>query len=244
MNVPEAGWRNAAVPCVVMCGGRSSRFASVPRHKSMATVAGVPLLEHVLRPWLAYTSRFIFVVKNGKEDVIALARTLPVDAEFVEPDALRGIANGLSFAEPLVRGRFILVLGDCFHTGVFEAPGAFEAGVGVLPGAPAAQISQNFGVHVSGDQIVRVLEKPTVVDNDLCGTGFYFLPEQTFAAIRTTGPSARTGEVEITDVLQTLIDQGVALRPLWLRGAYVNVTRPEDLTLVEHLLAADHGRMR
>jgi dTDP-glucose pyrophosphorylase len=244
MNPSEADWRNTDVPCVVMCGGRSSRFASVPRHKSMATVAGIPLLEHVLRPWLSYTSRFIFVVKNGKEDVIALARTLPIDAEFVEPDALRGIANGLTFAEPLVGGRFILVLGDCFHRGVFEAPGVFEAGVGVLPGASEAEIRQNFGVHVDGDRIVRVLEKPTVVDNDLCGTGFYFLPGQTFDAIRGTGPSARTGEVEITDVLQTLIDQGVALRPLWLRGSYVNVTRPGDLTLVEQLLGADHGRIR
>lgn len=237
MSESPAGWKNADVPCVVMCGGRSSRFASVPRHKSMVTVAGITLLEHVLRPWMSHTSRFIFVVKNGKEDVISLARTLPIESEFVEPDALRGIANGLSFAEPLVADRFILVLGDCFHAGAFETPAAFEAGVGVLPGAPEAQIRQNFGVQVDRDRIVRVVEKPTAVDNDLCGTGFYFLPKRTFDAIRCTAPSARTGEVEITDVLQTLIDQGVALRPLWLRGSYVNVTRPDDLTLVERLLA-------
>src|ERR1051325_9683075 len=142
MNVSQAEWKKGDVPCVVMCGGRSSRFASVPRHKSMVTVSGIPLLEHVLRPWMAYTRRFVFVVKNGKEDVISLAHTWPIDAEFVEPDALRGIANGLSFAEPLIGDRFILVLGDCFHAGVFEAPDAFEAGVGVLPGAPDAQIRQ------------------------------------------------------------------------------------------------------
>jgi dTDP-glucose pyrophosphorylase len=192
----------------------------------------------VLDGWRPYTSRFVFVVKQGKEEVIEFAQQLPIDADFVEPVELRGIANGLSYVEGLVQEPFIVVLGDCFHTGSFEFPPDMEAGVGVLPHATEAQVRRNFAVHVNDDRIVRVVEKPTEVDTDLCGMGFYFFPPSVFDAIRRTRPSPRTNEVEITDVLQTLIDDGVTLRPVWLRGSYINVTHPPDLDEVGRLLRA------
>jgi len=77
-----------------------------------------------------------------------------------------------------------------------------------------------------------VVEKPTDVPNDLCGTGYYFFEPDVFDAIRATPPSPRSNEQEITDVLQTLIGaQG--LRALWFDGTYININTPADLAAVE-----------
>ncbi len=58
-----------------------------------------------------------------------------------------------------------------------------------------------------------------------------------FDFIRATPASPRTGEHEITDVLQTIIDSGTPLRPVLFDGAYVNVNTPGDLDTVAAALA-------
>lgn len=229
-------WKGTPVRCVVMCGGKSTRFSPSLGHKSMALVKGVPLIERVITAWTAYTDDFIFVVKHGKEHLIEFVETLPIKSEFVEPDALRGIADGLSYVEPLISDRFILVLGDCFHSGEFETAGGLRTGIGVLPSARPEQIRRNYAVFVRGDRVVRVEEKPERVETDLCGLGFYFFQADMFDYIRRTPPSPRTNELEITDVLQTMIDGGVDMKPVMLRGQYVNVTSEEDLGTIEAVL--------
>ena len=57
-------------------------------------------------------------------------------------------------------------------------------------------------------------------------------------AIRATPPSPRTGDHEITDVLQTLVDSGPGLRSLWFDGTYININTPADLDAVRAACAA------
>jgi dTDP-glucose pyrophosphorylase len=240
---PGAGWTGQKITCAVMSGGRGTRFkAPDSSHKSMFTIDGQPLLRHVVDYWRAFTDDFVFVVKHGKEELIEYVRTIPIRARFVEPAELKGIADGLTYAEPHVGERFILVLGDCFVRGRIAFPPAFQAGVVVQRTKNEAALRRNFAVHVDGDLVLRLEEKPTVLTSDLCGLGFYFLPRSVFGSIRRTAPSARTGQVEITDVLGTMVREGVPLRSLMLDGQYVNVTVPEDLDIVRGLLDLDQVR--
>lgn len=234
MPPPFASWQGPRRLAVVMAGGRSSRFAAIGMHKSMAPVRGMPVIGHVIDYWRRHADEFVFVVKNGKDDLRAYVETLDIHAHFVEPEALRGIANGLLAAQPLVDEPFIMVLGDCFCRGEFAAVPGFAGGhaIGVQRGAAASETRRNYSVEVAGDRVVRVVEKPAVVPNDLCGTGFYFFQPDVFDAIHATPRSTRTGEHEITDVLQTLADTR-ALTPLWFDGVYININTPEDLAAVE-----------
>lgn len=228
-------WVRRRPTCVIMCGGRSSRFGS-SGHKSMAPVAGKPVIGHVIDYWNVYTDDFLFVVKNGKEDVMDYVRSRPVAARFAEPETLRGIADGLMCTQPLLEGPFIMVLGDCFCAGQFRWSGEFDYAIGVLPNAPASQVCRNYGVVADNAIVTSVEEKPNVAPSDLCGMGFYFFQPDIFDHIRLTRPSVRTGEVEITDALSTLISRGKTLHALMLDGAYVNVTEPSDLRLMEQAL--------
>jgi bifunctional UDP-N-acetylglucosamine pyrophosphorylase/glucosamine-1-phosphate N-acetyltransferase len=216
-----------------MCGGRGSRFAAQGRHKSMTMVAGEPLLGHVVDYWRAFTDNFVFVVKNGRESVVDFASGLPIRAQFVEPDRLAGIADGLAHVEPHVDGPFIVVLGDCFCAGRFDAVAPFRYGIGVQRNARPEHIRRNYAVSVDGGRVTGVQEKPQDLVNDLCGMGFYFLQPDVFRHIRATRASERTGELEITDVVQTIVDAGEDLRALMFDGCYVNANSPEHLAEIE-----------
>ena len=222
---------------MVMCGGRGSRFGVAGSHKSMAGALGSPVLGHVVSYWRAFTEDFIFVVKSGRESVIDYVRALPINAQFAEPSALRGIADGLLSVEGMIDAPFVVALGDCFCRGTFDFSTAFECGVGVQRHASPDDIRRNYAVTLKGERIVRVEEKPQELSNDLCGMGFYFFQPDVFGHIQRTPRSSRTNELEITDVLQTIIDSGTSLNAVLFDGTYINVNTPAELDRVAQALS-------
>lgn len=227
------------VRCVIMCGGKGSRFGSSGAHKSMATVEGMPVLGYVIDYWRAFTDDFIFVVKSGKEPLIEYVNKLPIKSQFIEPEILGGIAHGLSYVEPLIDSPFITVLGDCFCSGSFDFRGTLDYGIGVLGQARPEQILRNYAVFTDVGRVIAVEEKPQQAKNDLCGMGFYFFQPDVFSYIRKTAPSTRSNQLEITDVLQTMVDSGVDLRAVMFNGTYVNVGTLDDLDTVAAALQHD-----
>jgi len=216
--------------CVILCGGKGSRAypLTLEKQKAMITVYERPILQYIIDYWSAFVSHFIFVVKYKKEEIIQYVSSLSIHASFAEPDELRGIANGLLCVEKLVRDQFIVVLGDCLCKGSFQLPPTFETGVGVYETNCPDDIRRSYSVEISEEKIFRVVEKPKLLPNNLCGMGYYFLDRSVFDYIIKTPPSSLRNEVEITDVLQNMIDDGKILSAFPFTGEYLNVTFPDD----------------
>lgn len=216
--------------CVILCGGKGSRAypLTLEKQKAMITVWGRPILQYIIDYWSAFASHFIFVVKYKKEEIIQYVSSLSLQASFAEPNELRGIANGLLCTEKLVRDQFVVVLGDCLCKGSFYLPSTFEMGVGVYETNCPDDIQRSYSVEISEGKIFKVVEKPKSLPNNLCGMGYYFLDHSVFDYIVKTPPSALRNEIEITDVLQKMIDNGKTLRPFAFKGDYLNLTFPDD----------------
>ncbi len=216
--------------CVILCGGKGSRAypLTLEKQKAMITVYGKPILQYIIDYWSPFASHFIFVVKYKKEEIIQYVSSLSINTSFAEPEELRGIASGLLCAKDLVRNQFVVVLGDCLCRGSFDLPSPFEVGVGVYETPYPEDIQRSYSVEISEGRIFRVVEKPQKLPNNLCGMGYYFLDRSVFDYITITPPSSLRNEVEITDVLQKMIDSGKIVRPFTFIGDYLNLTYPDD----------------
>ncbi|MFZ3073450.1 MAG: nucleotidyltransferase family protein [Thermodesulfobacteriota bacterium] len=239
MGNAKTPWSGIKKPkCVILCGGKGTRLLplSLKKQKGMIEVKGKPVLRHVVDYWRQFTDDFIFVVKYKKAEIQRFAKTLPIKARFVEPKKLRGIANGIYQAKGFVGEKFIVVLGDCVCNGRFAFPSGMSQGVGVWETGKKDDIRRSYSLNIEKGRILGVKEKPKRLLNNLCGMGFYFFDRKVFDYIEKTPPSPLRGEIEITDVIQNMIEAGEKLKPVFFKGGYLNITFAEDVKRAEEIL--------
>lgn len=142
-----------------------------------------------------------------------------VSLTYIRQPEPKGLAHAVSFAKDFVAGDpFVLYLGDAMYG---EGFGALkerfeESGCANLNLVKAVEDPSRFGVaNVDGEKIVKLVEKPKNPESNLAMAGLYFFGPEIWDIFPTLEPSAR-GEYEITDAIQTLIDQGKTV----LAGVY------------------------
>jgi len=219
--------------CVLLCAGKGTRIRphseDVP--KVMFESNSQPILRYVIDYWKQFTNDFIFVVGYKKEQVIDYVKNLSINSTFVEQKELKGIADAVNHVKNLVSGNFIVVLGDCVCDGRFVFPDDMEQGLGVWVTNNLDDIKRNYSIEIKEDFLYEVVEKPEEITNNFCGMGFYFFNTKIFNYIKLTPPSKLRNEIEITDVIQIMINNGEKIKPVFFKGHYLNVTFPEDLKI-------------
>jgi glucose-1-phosphate thymidylyltransferase len=131
-----------------------------------------------------------------------------VTLTYIRQPEPKGLAHAVSFAKDFIAGvPFVLYLGDAMYgEGFGHLKKRFEeSGCANLNLVKAVDDPSRFGVaNVDGEKIV---EKPKQPESNLAMAGLYFFGPEIWEIFPTLKPSAR-GEYEITDAIQTLIDQG------------------------------------
>ena len=162
-----------------------------------------------------------------------------VNLSYVVQESPRGLAHAVECAQDFVGSDpFLVYLGDnLLQHGVSSLISLFnsqdcEAAVALFE----TDSPQRFGVAcISNQAVVRVVEKPAVPPSNLAICGTYVFGEEIFSAIERIVPSAR-GELEITDAIQRLIDDGGHVVPHVVTGWWKDVGRPQDMIEANQLL--------
>ncbi|WP_160134043.1 sugar phosphate nucleotidyltransferase [Halococcus salsus] len=231
---------------VVLAAGEGNRLRPLThnRPKPMLPAANRPVLEYVFDALIDAGVEEIAVVIGYKRDRVQehfgpTYRDVPI--EYVAQEKQLGSGHALRCAESAVDEPFLLVNGDrVIESGLvqdvvaeFETYPDAAATLGVLEHRDARRYG---AVALSEGRIEKLVEKPDSDDYRLINAGVYAFRTSIFDAIGET--ERRDGELQLTDTLARLIDDGEDVRGVRVDGLSPHATYPWDLlTVTREILA-------
>lgn len=236
---------------LVLAGGMGTRLRpfSHSTPKQLVPVANKPVLVHCLENLRDAGVSDVCVVVGERGDHIRAAldsRDLGVAISYIYQPVPLGLAHGVTLARDFLGDDdFVMYLGDNVLVGGIR--GLAETFHRHRPAAQLALVKvpnpEEYGVaELSVDgAVVRLAEKPAEPRSDLAVMGVYFFTTAIHTAIAHIRPSRRN-ELEITDAVQWLVEEGYLVRGERFEGYWRDTGRIEDLLECnQHLLEATTG---
>ncbi len=216
--------------------------------KVLLQVAGKPIVGHILDELKPLGIDELVMVVGYRGDMIQeyVNTSYSYKTTFVEQKELLGLGHAIYLAaKEAGSGPTLIILGDTvFRADMRPIMEAQHALLGVKP----VEDPRRFGIaEVKNGRVVRLVEKPDRPSSNLAIVGIYFLPdlaplleclERIVSENRTT-----KGEIQLTDALQLLLDQGVDMRPLPVEG-WLDCGKPETLLDTNRQLLISKGYHR
>ncbi len=243
MSAPRIG--------VIAAAGKGQRIHPRSRRipKVMLEVGGKALLTRhleLLRDALGV--RRIYVIVGYLGDQIRAAygdgTAFGVDLRYIEnPDVDRGLGSALLVTEAHVDEPFVLVLGDELyldsnHAELARVDAPYTAVCALYPTDDLEVIRKNYSVTLANGHITALVEKPDHTSTPYAGCGTYLFTPDIYRDARETMPSARTGRLELTDIIDHAARRGATVLPFELRGRYFNINTIDDLNVASFVCRA------
>lgn len=231
---------------LILSGGKGTRLypLTFTSAKQLIPVANKPVLFRVIEAIRAANIEEIGIVvgNNGHEiqDAVDRANFADVKITYIhQPDPL-GLAHAVKVsADFLGNDRFVMFLGDNVIQGGISPLIAQFANSDWNSQIVLTRIEhpEQYGVAQLDERghIQRLIEKPKNPPSNLALVGIYMFDHHIMEAVQAIKPSWR-GELEITDAIQWLVDQGLAVHPYIHEGWWIDTGRPDDMLAANNLV--------
>jgi glucose-1-phosphate thymidylyltransferase len=188
-------------------------------------VAGKPILAHILEQVAeARPSKVVLIVGPGPQGrrIGEYASKGPLPVECVVQAEPLGLGHAVAQAKDRVgEAPLLIVLGDTIALAPLDKLTANGSCIAVQE----VDDPRRFGVATVRDgRIVELVEKPEHSKSNLALVGVYYMTRgsllfRCLEALEREGKRTR-GELQLTDALQRMIEQGEELRPFPVQGWY------------------------
>jgi glucose-1-phosphate thymidylyltransferase len=224
---------------LVLSGGSGTRLRPITHTsaKQLVPVANKPVLFYGLEAIAdaGITEVGVIVGDTAEEirEAVGDGSELGINVTYIPQDKPLGLAHAVLIArEFLGDDDFVMYLGDNFIVGgITSLVDEFRRE------RPTAQIlltkvpdPSSFGVAELGPdgRVARLVEKPAHPRSDLALVGVYLFTPAVHGAVQAITPSDR-GELEITDAIQWLVDQGLDVRSHIITGYWKDTGNVADM---------------
>ncbi len=231
---------------LILSGGKGTRLRPITHTsaKQLIPVANKPVLFYGIQAMAkaGIEEVGIIIAPETGEEIRAAAgdgSRFGVRLTYIVQAEPAGLAHAVLTAEAFLgQSPFVMYLGDnLLQGGIEDLVQAFRVG------RPDALIllthvtdPEHYGVaELEQGAVVRLVEKPTAPKTDLALVGVYMFTPAIHVAARAIEPSSR-GELEITDAIQHLVDDGLRVEPHIVKGWWKDTGRLEDMLAANRLV--------
>ncbi|WP_298275436.1 glucose-1-phosphate thymidylyltransferase [Ferroplasma sp.] len=220
---------------IILHGGQGTRLRPLTHTgpKQLINIAGKPVSQWAIEKLKNMGINDIAIVlgENHPEKVIKYygdGSSLGLSITYVYQGKARGIAEAVYRCKDFVKDDdFIVYLGDNAVLDNIESmvKGDYDASLLL------AQVDDPsaFGVAIIKDaNLIKLLEKPTEMVSNTVLLGVYYFKPIIFHYISKLRPSKRN-ELEITEAIQSLIDDGRNVGYSIIKGWWIDTGNPVDL---------------
>jgi glucose-1-phosphate thymidylyltransferase len=238
---------------LILAGGAGTRLRPITHTsaKQLVPVANKPILFYGIEDMAEAGIKEIGIIVGDTGDEVRAAvgdgSSWGVSVTYIPQDEPLGLAHCVLIAkEFLGDDDFVMYRGDnMLQQGLKEFVDGFNDDrersrnpqLGESRTPPSAQIllarvddPRQFGVADIDDDghVVQLVENPADPPSDLALVGVYLFDNEILEAVSAIDPSPR-GELEITDAIQWLIDQGRRVRHEVLQGWWLDTGKKDPL---------------
>lgn len=214
--------------------------------KAMVSVGGQPVLQwniELMRDQVGIREIYLIVgyLREQIQQHFSDGSRLGVRIRYVIQEQPAGIGAAIALLKDVIQEPFLVILGDELYADsnhrdlTTQIPRDYDGICGFLEVADRPRITKNYSVELTDGRIASLVEKPKAPSNNLLGCGTYVFTPKVFQYIERTPPSALRHEVEITDVISAMAQEG-KVYPFMLTGEYLNITSVEDMHHANYFL--------
>jgi glucose-1-phosphate thymidylyltransferase len=231
---------------LILSGGAGTRLRPITHTsaKQLVPVANKPVLFYGIEALVDAGVEEIGIIiapETGDEIREAAGDGTQFGARitYIVQDKPAGLAHAVLTAEPFIAGSpFVMYLGDnLLRDGLRGLVQTFiESSPDALILLTPVDDPSSYGVaELDGERIVRLIEKPKDPPSNLALVGVYLFTPAIFEAARALQPSWR-GELEITEAIQGLIDDGHQVRSEVVSGWWKDTGQLADMLEANRLV--------
>ncbi len=218
---------------LILSGGKGTRLYPITytSAKQLVPVANKPVLIRVVEAIrdAGIDDIGIVVGDTAKEikEHVGTGRRWGVKITYIQQDDPLGLAHAVKVSQDFLGNeRFVMFLGDnVIEGGISELIREFkDSDYNCQIVLTPVDNPSRYGVaELDPDtrRIIRLVEKPRDPPGNLVLVGIYMFDEHVWEAVDSITPSWR-GELEITDAIQYLVDQGYNVHPYIHRGWWID----------------------
>ncbi|WP_459191916.1 glucose-1-phosphate thymidylyltransferase [Halosimplex sp. J119] len=235
---------------LILAGGTGSRLRPITHTgpKQLVPIANKPVLEYAIEDLREAGVTDIGVVlghkgREGIQSFLGDGSDYGVDVTYVVQGNPLGLAHAAGCAREFVGDDdFVMYLGDnLLNQGIERLVENFESGEhGAAIALQHVDDPGAFGIAGVDETgaVRRLVEKPDDPPSDLALIGIYVFSPAIFDAIEDLEPSWR-GELEITDAIQSLLDDGLPISSHVVDGWWKDTGKPGDVLEANRLVLSD-----
>jgi len=231
---------------LILSGGAGTRLRPLTHTnaKQLIPVANKPIIFYGIEAIASSGVKdFAIIVGDTAQDVmkeVGDGGRWGIKITYIRQEAPLGLAHAVKISQNFMKDEpFIMYLGDnILKEDLSEFVEKFNSNrpnsLILLTKVPNPQQFGVAEIDESGN-VLKLVEKPKQPKSDLALVGVYLFDKNIFKAVNSIKPSAR-GELEITDAIQWLMDNGFKVEHHRVTGWWKDTGKPSDIIEANQLI--------